>query len=121
MLAVGLPMLAAGTALARRGSVRGLVLRLGAAAYLAYQGVMFCFGTPINALFLAYVALLGLGGWSLAALVAVTRNPTVCSAPWWPVAGLLGAFAVLNGLAWLGSRRSRGPATGRRRWPRAAC
>ncbi|ABL79738.1 MULTISPECIES: hypothetical protein [unclassified Nocardioides] len=106
MLAVGLPMLAAGTALARRGSVRGLVLWLGAAAYLAYQGVMFCFGTPINALFLAYVALLGLGVWSLAALVAVTRNPTVCSAPgagtpWRPVAGLLGAFAVLNGLAWL--------------------
>lgn len=63
VLVLGLPVLTWGSLAARRGSVRGLVLWLGAAAYLTYQGVMFCFGTPINALFLTYVAMLGLGVW----------------------------------------------------------
>ncbi|HYF72895.1 MAG TPA: hypothetical protein VD864_08730 [Nocardioides sp.] len=106
VLVVGVPMLAAGAARARRGSVRGLVVWLGATAYLTYQGVMFCFGTPINALFLPYVALLALGVWSLAALVTATAAAPVLAAPgprtpWRPLAGLLATFAVLNGLAWI--------------------
>src|SRR3954449_3881762 len=72
VLVVALPLLTAGVLMTRGGSVRGLVLWLGAVAYLSYQGLMFGCGTPINALFLPYVALLGLGLWSMVVLVPAT-------------------------------------------------
>jgi hypothetical protein len=106
VLVLGLPALAGGSLAARRGSVRGLVLWLGAAAYLTYQGVMFCFGTPVNALFLTYVAMLGLGVWTLATLLPATAEPEVVDrvgprTPYRLAALVLGTFAVLNALAWL--------------------
>jgi hypothetical protein len=106
VLVVGLPVLTWGSLSARRGSVRGLVLWLGAAAYLTYQGVMFCFGTPINALFLTYVAMLGLGVWTLATLLPATAEPAVADrvdvhTPYRLAAVALGVFAALNALAWL--------------------
>jgi hypothetical protein len=106
VLVLGLPALVWGSTAARRGSTRGLVVWLGATAYLTYQGVMFCFGTPVNALFLTYVAMLGLGVWTLATLVPFTRREAVSAqvdarAPYRLVAIALGAFACLNALAWL--------------------
>src|SRR3954453_21402295 len=40
---LGVPVLATGMLLTRRGHGRGLVLWLGGIAYLLYQGVLFCF------------------------------------------------------------------------------
>ena len=47
VLSVTLPVLLVGMALTAGGSVRGLVVWLGAVASLTYQGVLFCFGTPL--------------------------------------------------------------------------
>ena len=46
-----------------RGSSRWTVLWGGTTAYLLYQGVMFCFATPFNRLFLVYVAHLSPALW----------------------------------------------------------
>lgn len=72
VVTVAVPLLLAALAWTAKGSVRGLTLWLGAAAYLTYQGVLFCFATPINNLFFAYVAQLGLGLWTLVWLLAGT-------------------------------------------------
>lgn len=106
VLAVGVPALVAGMALERRGSARAVVVWLGALAYLLYQAVLFCFATPMNRLFLAYVAMLGLGLWSLVVLLrAVDVHRFVARVdgrmPAHALAGVVGGFAVLNGLAWL--------------------
>ena len=106
ILALGLPILVAGALTARGGSARGLVLWLAGTAYLTYQGVLFCFATPLNALFLPYVATLGLGVWLLLQLVPLTAAPHVTcqvatDAPMRSSAVVLGVFATLNGLAWL--------------------
>jgi hypothetical protein len=106
VLAVGVPSLLAGMRSASHGSLPGFVVRLGAAAYLTYQGVMFCFGTPINSLFLSYVATLGLGFWTLVVLVrrAIELAPHVrgaASVGARLAPALLAVFAGLNALAWL--------------------
>jgi hypothetical protein len=72
MILVGIPVLIAAMTLTRRGSARGLVVWLGALGYLCYQAVMFCFATPLNNLFLLYVAQLSLAGWSIVVLLRFT-------------------------------------------------
>jgi hypothetical protein len=67
---------------------------------------MFCFGTPINELFLSYVAMLGTGVWTVVLLLITVDAVGVAarvesSMPYRPVGGLLATFAALNGLAWL--------------------
>jgi len=52
------PLSIAGITLARRGKIVGLMLWLGAVAYLLYNAVLFLFATPYNRLFLLDVALL---------------------------------------------------------------
>ena len=106
MLLVGLPLLVLGMRATQAGSARGLAVWLGAVAYLTYQGVMFCFATPFNALFLSYVALLGLGVWSLVAIVAHVEHGAVAArvgagTPYRAVAAALAVFAVLNATGWL--------------------
>lgn len=106
VLFVGVPALLGGMRSASRGSLRGFVVWLGAAAYLTYQGVMFCFGTPINPLFLSYVAMLGLGFWTVVVLVhlAIELAPHLhgaASAGVRLAPALLAGFASLNALAWL--------------------
>jgi hypothetical protein len=106
VLVAGVPALVAGMSSMFRGSLRGFVVCVGAAMYLTYQGVMFCFATPINPLFLAYVATLGLGSWTVLALVRTAGHidaPTygVPDSLWRLAPGLLATFATLNGLAWL--------------------
>jgi hypothetical protein len=104
VLVVGVPLVLAAMPAARRCSNRAAGAWLAGLLYLAYQGVMFCFGTPMNRLFPAYVALLGLSGWAAVALVravdarlvAERLSPLPRAVPW-----VLGTMALLNGLAWL--------------------
>ena len=106
MLVLGLPLLAAGAVCTARNSARWLVVWMGAAAYLTYQGVMLLFATPYNSLFLAYVAVLGFGIWTSVALVAHAQPHGFAARvdhrmPTRLVAGTLVAVAVLNALGWL--------------------
>jgi hypothetical protein len=105
VLVVALPVLVTGMLRTAAGSARGLVAWLGAAAYLLYQAVLFCFATPLNRLFLAYVAWLGLAIWNL-----ITLLRTVDAAAFVARAGArtpvrVGAYfiatcGVLNAAAW---------------------
>jgi hypothetical protein len=106
MLCAGVPALIAAMTLTARGSARGLVLWLGSLGYLTYQAVMFCFATPLNNLFLLYVAQLGLAFWSLVVLLRHTdlggfgsRISPMMPAKW--ISGIAAAIVVLNATAWL--------------------
>jgi hypothetical protein len=106
VLTVGVPALAAAVFAAARGSARGFVVWLGVLAYLLYQAVLFAFATPLNHLFLFYVAYLGLSVWSI---VAVLRGTDLAAfgrrlSPKVPVrfiAGYALVVVVLNAGAWL--------------------
>lgn len=107
VLVLTVPLLVFSAHATSRGSARGLVLWLGALAHLAYQGVMLCFATPLNSLFLLYVALLGLSVWT--AGVVLTRIDVRALHSRWGrrsparlVASVLGTVAVLNAIAWVG-------------------
>ena len=106
VLVLGIPVLATAMVRTARGSARWLVVWLGTLGYLLYQAVLFCFATPLNSLFLVYVAYLGLAAWSLAILVRATDLPAfaVRLAPEMPsrfLACFVLVIAVLNALAWL--------------------
>ena len=107
VLTIGLPLALFGLwRTTVREDPRGLVALLGAATYLTYQGVMFCFATPFNALFLSYVALLGSGIWTLIIVVSEVDSDAVASSvgartPYRAVSAALFLFAGLNTLAWL--------------------
>ncbi len=55
-LVVALPLLAAGTALARRRSARGLLLWVGTLGYALYNYAYYLFGAALNAFFPLYLA-----------------------------------------------------------------
>lgn len=106
MLAVGLPALAAAMVATAHGSARGLVVWLGALAYLIYQAVMFCFATPVNSLFLVYVSYLGLSVWSIVALLRATSLSSFGAriSPRIParfIAGFALTLGVANAYLWL--------------------
>ena len=67
-LTVAVPWLLVCGAGARSGSYRWGVLLAGAYGYVVYEMVIYAFGIHFNALFLIYVATLGLAGWALIAL-----------------------------------------------------
>ena len=106
VFAVCLPVLVASMTRTAGGSARGLVLWLGALAYLLYQAVMFCFATPVNDLFLLYVAYLGFAVWSIVVLLRATdlagfRARLSSRLPARLIAGFALTVAVLNAYAWL--------------------
>ncbi len=106
ILVAGLPVLAIAMARTRRGSSRGLVVWLGALGYLLYQAVMFCFATPLNSLFLLYVAYLGLAVWTIVLVLRATDLPGFAARlmqafPVRSVAGFALVVAMLNASAWL--------------------
>ena len=70
LLVVTLPVLVASMALVSRGVTVAIIGWLGALGSIAYQSVLFLVGTPFNAFFFLYVAMLSLSIWSLVALVA---------------------------------------------------
>ena len=106
VLVVTVPVLLLSSHAASRGSARGLVVWLGAVAHLAYQGVLLCFATPINSLFLLYVGVLGLAVHTGALLLLRTDVAALASrwsrrTPVRPAAAVLGVVAGLNALLWV--------------------
>lgn len=105
LLVVGVPVLVAGLVRARAGSAVGVLAWAGALMYLTYQGVMFCFATPMNPLFGVYLLALGSSGWALGATVPVLLRTfddlDVPRAPYRLVGGFLATVVTLNGVLWL--------------------
>jgi len=105
MLLVAVPTLLLAMRSTRRGSARATFAWLGALGYLAYNSVLLLFGTPFNALFLLYVAGLGLsiaGLVSLLSTVQVLRLAARAAAvPAHGIAAYLGVIALGNLLIWL--------------------
>jgi hypothetical protein len=105
-LAVVLPTIVASAFLASRGSHRARLVWLGGLIYLVYTYVIAAFDNRYNALFLAYVALLGC---SLYALIGgvVTSNLSAIMASFRKEASVksvsiyLGVLAILFYLLWL--------------------
>ena len=103
ILVVAVPALVVGGSAALRDSVPGLVLAAGAAAYLAYNGVLLVLATPVNRAFLVYEATLSLGVWAVVVLCvriwrAMAGTPVVALRG---VAAYLAVVAILNTVAWL--------------------
>jgi hypothetical protein len=107
VVAVAVPVLLIAVRATSRGSVRALLIWLGALGYLLYNAVMFVFATPYNRAFLLYVLMLSLCLWSLVSvLVAVDLDGVADrTSPRLPARGLavfVWVVVVLNTLAWLG-------------------
>ena len=100
LLLIGLPLLVRSMVSARGGSRRGLIVWLGTLFYILYNSVMFTFGTVFNSLFLANVAMLSLGVWSVLTLL---RAIELDALPLWfdgrVPARSIGAFLVLTAVA----------------------
>jgi hypothetical protein len=108
-LLVGLPLLAAATALAFRGSLRGRLLLTGTLGFFLYTYASMSFNTAYNPLFLVYVALMAL---SLFAFILAMmsfdlgRLPAAFSErlPRKWIAGLMFLIGAFLLLAWVGGR-----------------
>ncbi|MDT7574832.1 MAG: hypothetical protein QOH17_1165 [Pseudonocardiales bacterium] len=106
VLLLGVPTLLTAMVATRRGSTRWLVVWLGALGYLLYQAVLFCFATPLNGLFLCYIAYLGLAVWSIVTLFpAVDQHAFSSRLSTGMPARFLAVFALaltaMNAVAWL--------------------
>jgi hypothetical protein len=106
MIIVAVPVMLVAMLRCSRGSARAVIVWLGMLAHLLYNSVMLLFGTPFNALFLAYVATLSLALWSIGAIVTTIDVPAFDRppSPRSPVRGIaIYAWIVvtLNALAWL--------------------
>ena len=105
-LFVAVPLLLVSMVAVARGATRPVILAVGATAYLVYNAVLFLFLTPINELFLCYVAMFALCFWTAVTVLkridvpAFARHYSVAF-PHRVLAVTLGAIAVLNALAWL--------------------
>jgi hypothetical protein len=106
VLLLGAPTLLTAMVATRRGSTRWLVVWLGTLGYLLYQAVLFCFATPLNSLFLCYVAYLGLAVWSIVTLFPAVdqhafgrRLSTGMPARFLAVFAL--AITAMNAVVWL--------------------
>jgi hypothetical protein len=103
---VAVPVLLAAMWSSRRGSLRALVIWLGAAGYLLYNAVMFLFATPYNNFFLAYVAMFAFALWSIGAVLTQTDVAGVARhvtgrLPAHGIAIYAWTVALLNALVWL--------------------
>ena len=106
VLLLGVPTLLTAMVRTARGSMRWLVVWLGTLGYLLYQAVLFCFATPLNGLFLCYVAYLGLAVWSIVTLFPAVDQHAFASRlstgmPARFVAGFAFAIAAVNAAVWL--------------------
>jgi hypothetical protein len=106
ILVVAIPTLIISMFVAVRGSLRAVIVWLGALGYILYNAVVYAFSLSFNALFLVYVAMLSLALWSFMTLLLRIDAGSVraCFAPTVP-ARILGCYllviALLNALAWL--------------------
>jgi hypothetical protein len=106
VLFVAVPLLALAMAAAARGSVRAVVVWLGAIAYVLYNAVLFLLATPFNGLFLLYAAMFALAVWSAVTLLHRMDVPAFASRfagglPVRALAAYLWVIAAFNALAWL--------------------
>jgi hypothetical protein len=106
VLLLGVPTLLTAMVATRRGSTRWLVVWLGTVGYLLYQAVLFCFATPLNSLFLCYVAYLGLAVWSIVTLFPAVDQHTFGSRlsigiPARFLAVFALAITLMNAVVWL--------------------
>ncbi|HEX5969655.1 MAG TPA: hypothetical protein VFY88_14335 [Intrasporangium sp.] len=107
MFLVAAPVLFLAATRTLQGSTRWLLVWGGMTMFLVYNSFMLLTATPINRLFLLYVAAFGL---AVATLIAVARSVDADAvaqrcAPAMrvrPIAVYLGSTVVLNALAWLG-------------------
>jgi len=105
-LVVTAPTMVGAMILAARGSVRAVVVWLGALMVCVYNAQMLLYATPFNQLFLAYVAVLTLSIWAVVTLLAhdiVDRLAAAADStmPVRLIAGYVGLIAVCNALLWL--------------------
>lgn len=106
MLLVGAPVLVVSGRRVLEGSTRARFVWAGMSMFLTYNSFMLLTGTPINRLFLLYVATFGL---ALATMIAIAFSTDVeataarCdrTLPTRPIAAYLGTIVALNALAWL--------------------
>ena len=105
MMVAGVPLLVLSMLRATRGSWRFHVVWLGILSYLTYNAVLLLFGTPLNSLFLLYVATLSLGLFSLGTLVHATEPRAVSSQlvdlPRRGLSIFVWTVVGLNALVWL--------------------
>jgi hypothetical protein len=106
-LLVGAPLLVVGLIGARRGSVRCLLLWLGAVGYMAYAYATYAFATHFNLLFLVYVLNFGLAVYALVfGLIRLDAGRLRCAfsphAPTRLVAAALVVMGILTALLWFG-------------------
>lgn len=108
LLVLGVPTVLLSMTAAVRGSADAVVVWLGALSYVLYNALMLLFATPLNRLFLLYVAMLGLAGWSIGTLLSRVDAPAFgarCSPhlPARPIAAFVWLVVTLNAVGWLSS------------------
>jgi hypothetical protein len=105
MMVAGVPLLVLSMLGATRGSWRFHVVWLGIVSYLTYNAFLLLFGTPLNSLFLLYVATFSLGLFSLGTLVYATEPRAISNqlvdVPRRGLAIYLWTIVGLNALVWL--------------------
>ena len=69
VLVIAVPLLVLAMMLAARGSRRALYVWAGALAYIAYNAVLFCFGSHFSSFFLLLTTMLALSFWALVTLL----------------------------------------------------
>ena len=102
-LAVAAPVIAGATLATSLGSRRAAVVLAGGLVFAAYTLAIYCFSIHFNAMFLIYVATLGLAGWGLLALaIDLARRIEPIEARGARLAGgVLIAIGVAFSLLWL--------------------
>lgn len=105
MMVAGVPALVVSMLRATRGSWRFHVVWLGVVMYLTYNGFLLIFGTPLNSLFLLYVATFSLGLFTLGTLVHATApraiSDQLVDVPRRGLAIYTWTIVGLNALVWL--------------------
>jgi hypothetical protein len=111
MLAVAVPGLLVSMWLQSRGSWRALISWLGFLGYLLYNSFLLLFLTPVNRLFLIYVATFSLAVFSVVALLRTADirglSERLQHIPFRGLAVYIWTVVVLNVMAWM---RTIGPA-----------
>jgi hypothetical protein len=107
MFLVGAPALFVSGRRAVGGSTRAQFVWAGMAMFLTYNSFLLLTATPLNRLFLLYVATFGLAVATAIGVAAWTDVDDVArgcgrTLPARPIAGYLGAIVALNAVAWLG-------------------
>lgn len=105
MLAAGVPVLLASGHLASRGSWRAVYFWFGSMFYLAYNAFLLLFLTPVNSLFLLYLATQALAVFSIFMLyAAIDRDWLVAQMrplPYRGMAAFVWLIVAVNAFAWL--------------------